>query len=367
MRKSIRMFLWAVVGSLTLMVAVLLSVLLYFAAVSPGTAAIDAPDAIAELSVVEVGGVEQTLLLRGRDRGAPLLLFVHAGPGMPSIPFSRSWLGPLEDRFVVAQWDQRGAGKLCPPDPSAVRPNPEDPPGVRFRVDDVVADTLGLAEHLHSRFPSQPLFLVGHSFGSAIALEAAAKRPDLFAAVVGVGQVVNEERSLAAARKWMEEEARRRGDAAASLELETMVYPHPDVDRFFAARGRVAAQGGEFADRRDMLEVLWPGLWAREYTLREKWNLLPCLLQTINFSLPEVQAVDLFTRVPALEIPVFFFQGRHDHVSDSSVVEAYAAALRAPRKEIVWFEESAHYVPFEEPARFVREIEARLLAPGAAR
>jgi pimeloyl-ACP methyl ester carboxylesterase len=51
-------------------------------------------------------------------------------------------------------------------------------------------------------------------------------------------------------------------------------------------------------------------------------------------------------------VPVFFFLGCHDHVIDPTTSNAHFEMLTAPSKEVVWFDESAHEPPFEEPAKF---------------
>src|SRR6201986_2883821 len=73
--------------------------------------AITAPNGIDEARYVEIGGVEQWITIRGEDRGNPVLLFLHGGPGDATNPWGyagfRSWLR----YFTVVQWDQRGAGR----------------------------------------------------------------------------------------------------------------------------------------------------------------------------------------------------------------------------------------------------------------
>jgi pimeloyl-ACP methyl ester carboxylesterase len=66
----------------------------------------------------------------------------------------------------------------------------------------------------------------------------------------------------------------------------------------------------------------------------------------------EVSAHNLVKAVPALQVPVFFFLGRHDHVVAPETSAGYFDMLTAPSKRLVWFEESAHEPPFEEPAKF---------------
>jgi pimeloyl-ACP methyl ester carboxylesterase len=83
---------------------------------------------------------------------------------------------------------------------------------------------------------------------------------------------------------------------------------------------------------------------------------LPNLLRGFRFSLDamwaEVSRMNLTKVVPALQMPVFFFLGRHDHWVPSEISVAYFDALTAPSKGLVWFEESGHEPFVDEPAKF---------------
>src|ERR1700727_1857680 len=81
------------------------------------------PDGGERLETVKIGGIDQWVSVRGNDRGNPVLLHIHGGPGYISIPmswwFSRDW----EEYFTVVQWDQRAAGKThLLTDPAAIAP-----------------------------------------------------------------------------------------------------------------------------------------------------------------------------------------------------------------------------------------------------
>jgi pimeloyl-ACP methyl ester carboxylesterase len=82
---------------------------------------------------------------------------------------------------------------------------------------------------------------------------------------------------------------------------------------------------------------------------------LPNILRGLAFSKcmwPEISRINLVKTVPALKMPVFFFIGRHDHVVAPETSVAYFDTLIAPSKKLVWFEDSAHEPPVEEPAKF---------------
>jgi pimeloyl-ACP methyl ester carboxylesterase len=73
---------------------------------------------------------------------------------------------------------------------------------------------------------------------------------------------------------------------------------------------------------------------------------------TLDKVLPEFLEVD-FTEVKRFPIPVIMFMGRHDYTTPSQPTAQWLAAVRAPYKRGVWFENSAHLIPFEEPGKIL--------------
>jgi pimeloyl-ACP methyl ester carboxylesterase len=66
----------------------------------------------------------------------------------------------------------------------------------------------------------------------------------------------------------------------------------------------------------------------------------------------EVMGINLIEQVPEVEIPVYFAIGRHDYIASFVLAKEYFDQLRAPYREFIWFDNSAHSPPFEEPERF---------------
>lgn len=50
--------------------------------------------------------------------------------------------------------------------------------------------------------------------------------------------------------------------------------------------------------------------------------------------------------------PIYFCAGRYDYNTPSILIEKYFNHIVAPEKEIIWFEESAHFPHIEEPGKF---------------
>ena len=76
-----------------------------------------------DLTAIAVNGTTQWISVRGRDQRNPILLFLHGGPGSPTMPADYTFQNPWEDYFTVVQWDQRGTGKtFVANDPKIIAP-----------------------------------------------------------------------------------------------------------------------------------------------------------------------------------------------------------------------------------------------------
>ena len=68
---------------------------------------------------------------------------------------------------------------------------------------------------------------------------------------------------------------------------------------------------------------------------------------------PEIVTYNLLKQAPRIDVPVYFFEGRHDYCTCWPLVEEYYKALEAPKgKTLVWFDNSAHVPEMEEPVKF---------------
>lgn len=117
------------------------------------------------------------------------------------------------------QWDQRGAGRtFLDNDPDAVADS--------IRIQRYVDDAIEVAEHLRQRYGKRKLVLVGHSWGTVVGMHAALRRPDLFHAYVGIGQVINTRENERLSFEYGLRQARLHGNTEALAELES-IAPYP--------------------------------------------------------------------------------------------------------------------------------------------
>ena len=67
---------------------------------------------------------------------------------------------------------------------------------------------------------------------------------------------------------------------------------------------------------------------------------------------PELVALDL-SSINKLAVPLILFEGRHDRNANSEVAATWFDKVKAPEKQLVWFEHSAHIPMTEEPGKFL--------------
>jgi pimeloyl-ACP methyl ester carboxylesterase len=330
-----------------LVVALALAIGLW-ALVPPGTAPLEGVEAIAAVERITLGGAGQTILVRGHDRRNPVLLYVHGGPGFAQLPIAARYSDQLERHFVVVHWDQRGAGASC---------TDEDPAYAGVTRENIVADAIELTERLRERFgEGGKVVLLGHSWGSVVGALAAQQRPDLFAAYVGLGQIVNGPRNEELSYRFVLDEARRRGDAEALAELEPIQPPYATLEALAAQRRWLGRYRGSIYATERAREVLPSALFGREYTLATRLRFMGCFRRALEVLWPGVEGFDAFSQIPRLDVPVYFFTGRHDWNTPFPLVEEWAARLEAPHVEIVWFEGAGHFPPIETPEEFQRAL-----------
>ena len=308
---------------------------------------IAAPGGIQDAYKTRIGGIDQWINVRGQDRANPMILFIHGGPASPITPTMWQFQRPVEEYFTVANYDQRGAGKTYG------ETDPDKVAGT-IRIQRYVDDAIEVAEHLRKRYGKQKLVLMGHSWGTIIGMKAALKRPDLFYAYVGIGQVISTRENERISFEYALAQAKAHDDKEALRELNS-IAPYPGKqpitrERIVIARKWPQYYGGLSAFRSSSGYYFDGPVLSPEYDAKQLGDIDKGSLLTLGRVLPEFVEVD-FSGIKRFPIPVVMFLGRHDYTTPTAPTEAWLAQVKAPSKQAVWFERSAHMVPWEEPGK----------------
>ena len=258
---------------------------------------------------VDVGG----LRIGFRRAGAgPLLLLLHG-----AVCDSRVWRGELAsfgESCTVVAWDAPGCGTST------------DPP-VSFRMPDF-ADVL--AEVLERTFGAAPAHVLGHSWGSTLALELYRRHPDLVRSLILVGGYAG----------W-----------AGSL-------PPDEVARRLA----FAREFADAAERGTWDPTTMPGLFSDRLSARAASELKAILSEarptpglTMASSLAEA---DLRPMLGSIAVPTLLVHGDADERSPLAVGEALHAAI--PGSTLAVLPGLGHECPVEDPPLFQQTVVAFL-------
>jgi pimeloyl-ACP methyl ester carboxylesterase len=299
------------------------------------------------------------MIITGKDVRHPVLLYLHGG--MPDYFLTRKYPTGLEASFTVVWWEQRGSGMSYRADTPPVT------------VEHLISDTLEVTKDARQRFGKDKIYLMGHSGGTFIGIQAAARAPQLYHASIGVAPISHQLQSEKLAYDDMLQQFRANGNARMVQNLEaapvTLTDGTPDAYRAVRDEAMHRLGIGTTHDMQSILTgIVVPSWQSRDYTVGEKVNTWRAKAAAgVSSVWDTALATDRTQQVPQLDIPVYFFSGRYDYTVNSSLAKNYFERIEAPTKGFYTFEQSAHSPLFEEPDKVRKIVQEDILVGGNSR
>jgi pimeloyl-ACP methyl ester carboxylesterase len=287
--------------------------------------------AINQKQAVEIGGIHQWISLQGANDRAPLLLYLHGGPGNSVMGYAEKFTSELQKHFVVVQWDQRASGKTASLQ-ATTQP---------LTVELMVNDAEEMIRYLSKRFSQEKIWLVGHSWGGFLALMVASRSPELLRACVALSPMIDQVKSERMALDEMIAKAAKDGNANAQSELATVSVPFENATQLYLDRKWMAIFGGRPAPGKSFV-LNWGKIWFPVFA--------------------EACQINLFEKAAEIQCPVYLCIGKWDIQTHYAVAEAYFNVLKAEKKDLFWFNESGHNLNLTEPAKFQNIVISLLLS-----
>jgi pimeloyl-ACP methyl ester carboxylesterase len=311
---------------------------------------IKTPNGISSLEEITLGGLKQWIFIRGIDQNNPVLIFLHGGPGEPAMGMSSSRRLDTEliKHFTVVHWDQRGAGKTY---------NSQIPVD-SMTLDRLVEDCNELIDYLRNRFDTPKVFIVAHSSGTLIGIKTAYRYPEKIHAYVGVAQVINDYEQQRVSYEFVLEEAERSGNVKHQNAIKAIGPPPYEIPKKeYDKANYIVRYGGMMHDSsfRKMIGLILPYLMSPEYSLSEGFRTIMGKGRnfTTNALWKEIVDVDFTKEIDSIKVPIYFFEGKHDMITPTVLVENYYQSLVAEKgKNLVIFENSGHWPMIEEKMQY---------------
>lgn len=305
-----------------------------------------AKNAISEESFIKIGGIEQWVTIHGDNTSLPVLVVVHGGPGDVQSCFKNEY-SAYEKNFILVQWDQRGTGKTY-------GKYKEDTPNLT--LPQLVEDGLELSEYLAKKF-KRKVIVMGHSFGSVIATMMVEKKPELFSAYVGTGQVASWSECVHWQFNFLKKKAILINDTALANKLNKIGTPDPaNTDQFFGFNRPIR----KFLPKADST---WLADTKKTYdTLPKKdvENIINGFNLSGNAMLPFQVKENLSQEFLTFKVPYLIVQGKDDLFTPAEPVENYFKKISAPHKKLVIIENAGHFALTTHIQDFVPAIEKLL-------
>jgi len=283
-------------------------------------------------SRIDVGGAE----LYAREVGTgPAIIVLHGGPD-----FDQSYLLPemdrLSDSYRLIYYDQRGRGKSA----SNVRPE-----------DVTLASDIADLEKVRQSFHLESATLLGHSWGTVIALEYALKYPERVSHLILMNPGPASREDYVQLRKdWLE----KRPDAMAQRKAiaETAAYKEGDpeaVTAYYRLHFKPALTRPEDYEK---LIARMRASFTKEGVLKAR-AVEDRLMQDTWAS----QDFDLIPKIKILKIPTLVLTGDHEFIP-AATAEHIAQAI--PDARLVTLKGCGHFTFMECPAETQGQLDTFL-------
>lgn len=305
------------------------------------------PGSLNEKNYIDVDGSELGMRLLARDASKPVLLVCGGGPGIPEYLLESFYPSKLADEFIVCYLEYRGTGLSFDSKTDISK----------LTTDRYVDDIVEVTDYLTKRFDKQKIYILGHSFGSYVAIKSVQKYPDKYYAYIAMAQDTNQMESEYIAYDYMREQYRLKGDKKMLDRFDECPIRDSDeaYNTYFSSSLRDDAMHDlGVGTTRDMdsviYDIFFPSLKCRAYTWSERINIWRGKIASNDFPVcNDSRVFNAFEEVPELQLPVYFFAGKYDYTCCYSLQKKYFDMVKAPQKEFYTFEESAHSPVYEEP------------------
>ena len=310
---------------------------------------------IAEKTYLDVNGSRNGMIIRGKDTGNPVLLFISGGPGVPQYFLNEYYDNKIEEYFTVCWWDYKGEGLSF-----SSSYTPED-----ITLSGLKDDAISVTEYLKDRFGKEKIYLMAHSGGTPLGIILAKENPEDYYAYFGMGQMVSEEvygTREAAGYDFLKQIFLADGNDQALKEMNSLMDIREDGtvvpnEKCNGSRWEEILLKAGCATTREMrsdaFEIFFPNMACHCYTLMEKINYWrgKSLCQKSRYA-NEYDGY-LASMGNDFDIPIFFLSGEYDYTCPVNLTEQYLDDITAPGKKMFILENTAHSPYIEKNDEFI--------------
>lgn len=346
-----------------IILAVLVGIVVIFAiviftarAVNGSKYKIKSSSGIDESTYIDINGIQQYINIRGEDISNPVMIFVHGGPGSPMGYVAPYYQQPIEEKFTVINYDQRGCGRTYYANGKSVD---------NLTVEQLERDLDAIVDYARERFGQDKVVIMGHSWGTVLGTVYVRNHPEKISAYIGVSQCVKNlfegkiaigEKALAVASSKNKKDAEKL-EAALSRMREVDCYDDINLDDLMTAATlsqKYLACEGEMSS----LGQIWTGITSPQMNMQD----IGWFMEIVNTSeffesqkaLMEYAffGFDLNEMGSEYQFPVYYIAGSDDYMVPQEFASEYYDTITAPDKKFVTVENTGHSMFMDNSEKF---------------
>ncbi len=299
-----------------------------------------------------INGIRQYVQIRGTDRKNPLILFLHGGPGGSVAGLCHILQAGWEEKFTVANWDQRNTCKTY-----FANKDKSKEIAKTGTMEDFIKDIDKVIAYLHTVYDFEKLILMGFSWGSAIGSEYAKRHPENLICYIGVGQHISYADGLHFVCDKLSKFAKgNEKDSSRIKAFEASIPAEPKMTKKFMANIQsFIALGTKYISKSGKPFPIKALLTSPFLNFREKISMIKTDFKLLEGALTTMMTYD-FRENMSYKIPVLFIFGEEDFSCPIGMLDVCFDSISAPEKQLEIIPKAAHSCFFDQPDIFNQKI-----------
>ena len=300
----------------------------------------------------EINGIRQYIQIRGADKKAPLMLFLHGGPGGSMAGLCHVMQPEWEHHFTVVNWDQRNACKTYLANKSNAAAISQS-----GTLEDNMADINAVIAYLHTVYDFEKIILMGFSWGSLIGAEYAKRHGETVSHYIGVGQFIHYIDGLHYSCEWLRKVVK---DAPADVEkinaFENSIPDPPQMTpAFMNSLQGFSMLGAKYIAKDGRAFPIKSLLTSPFLRFGEKMAMVHGNPKLFSGTYQTMLSHD-FRNNLHFDMPVLFVSGDEDFVCPNELLAQHFGQITAPQKKNVVISKATHTCFYDQPTAFLDTI-----------
>lgn len=299
-----------------------------------------------------INGIRQYIQIRGADKKAPLMLFLHGGPGGSMAGLCHVMQPEWEHHFTVVNWDQRNACKTYLANKSNAAAISQS-----GTLEDYMADIDAVIAYLHTVYDFEKIILMGFSWGSLIGGEYAKRHSETVSHYIGVGQFIHYIDGLHYSCEWLRKVVK---DAPADVEkINAFENSIPDPSQmtpaFMNSLKGFSMLGAKYIAKDGRAFPIKSLLTSPFLRFGEKIAMVHGNPKLFSGTYQTMLSHD-FRNNLHFDMPVLFVSGDEDFVCPNELLAQHFGQITAPQKKNVVISKATHTCFYDQPTAFLDTI-----------